>query len=290
MSHPTRGQTATATARLAAAAAMAALAILAGASGCARAGDPAAPADQPAGLGAGPTPTADVTPDQATADRATADQVGSDGTGGQAAGATEEDQPAEGGPSFPNTATAYADAVITAWQAGDLDRLDQLASAQVYEQIIEIPAVPSQGWTDPWCDGTAGSSYCHQYSQPTPETIGSGQELILRIRHDLLGQPGAAVELSHAELAFDTAWEDYVIEFIGAWHSDDYHRLRQLAAPEVVAYTVTTAPPIHPVLETVGGGGGLLQVTVTNDASFHLQLDIGTTKLGGPQAIIGYTP
>ena len=284
MPHPSRGQTAIATARLATAGAMATLVILAGASGCARAGDPVAPADQPAGLGAGPTPTADVAPDQATADR-----VGSDGTGGQAAGAAE-DQPAEGGASFPDTATAYAHAVITAWQAGDLDRLGQLTSAQVFEQIIEIPAAPAQGWTDPWCDGTAGSSYCHQYSQPTPETIGSGQELTLRVRHDLLGQPGAAVEVSHAELDFATAWEDYVIEFIGAWHSDDYHRLRQLAAPEVVAYTVTTAPPIHPVLDPVGGGGGLLQVTVTNDASFHLQLDIGTTKLGGPQAIVGYTP
>jgi hypothetical protein len=301
MPHPSSGKTTAASPRTVAARALAALAILAGvagASGCAA--EAAASADPPAGA----TRAGDTRPAQGPATLSPPSQspptrsqpsLGAPGRNdpGEAddrpAGGTD-DLAAGGGTTFPDTATAYADEVVTAWQAGDLDRLGQLTSAQVLEQLMEVPALPALGWTDPWCDGTAGSSYCVQYSQPTPDSIGSGASLTLRIRHELLGHAGAAVEATYAALDFDTAWEDYVLDFISAWHGGDYDRLRQLAVPDVVSYAVTTAPPIHPLLAPAGGGGGLLQVAVTNDAGFQLQLDIGTTKLGGPQAIVGHTP
>jgi hypothetical protein len=48
---------------------------------------------------------------------------------------------------------------------------------------------------------------------------------------------------------------------------------------------------VNPVYATAdGGGAGLHRIEITNPDGFHLILDVGTTLLGSPDAIRGYSP
>lgn len=92
------------------------------------------------------------------------------------------------GPSYPDTAEGYAKAVVARWVAKDLDGLAELTTAQVHEQLIEIPGPLDMDWAFQMCDGTAGSSYCHFRNDP-------GDVLILRISHGKLEAAHGAVEV-----------------------------------------------------------------------------------------------
>jgi len=56
-------------------------------------------------------------------------------------------------PSYPVTARAYAESVLAAWKQKQIERLGDLATPEVQEQIIEIPGPPNQSWTYQRCDG-----------------------------------------------------------------------------------------------------------------------------------------
>jgi hypothetical protein len=83
---------------------------------------------------------------------------------------------------------------------------------------------------------------------------------------------------------------DYVKEFVAAWQKGNKARMNALALTEVVTYANATSPPTSPSYPApTCCGGGLLQVVVHWDSK-EVTFDVGTTKLGGKDAIVGYTP
>jgi hypothetical protein len=186
-------------------------------------------------------------------------------------------------PSYPTTARKYAEAVLAAWVQHRTERLANLTTAEVQEQVMEIPGPPDPNWTFVKCDGAAGSSYCRYHNK-------DGDAVTLRITNSLLGKAHAAVAVTFDATTFPDNGLDYVEAFIEAWRLANIPRMNALAKPEVVTYVRVGPAPESPVYAEIGGGGGLLQIAVTNTDGFHLQLDIGTTLLGMPDAIVGYAP
>jgi hypothetical protein len=215
-----------------------------------------------AGLGSGPTPTAaaDPGPDDS--------EVG----GEQAA-------PPPDGPEFPDTPKGYAEAVLAAWDAPDLDRLAELTTPVVYDQIIQIPGPPPADWTWIQCDNIA---YCTFYNS-------AGDHLALQIPVAALGGPDGAVQIALTQTTYPDDHLEYLKEFTAAWLNGNLARMHQLARPEVVdAYLMFNPGPVANY--GLAGGGGGLSIVVVTGVGFEIDTHIGTTLLGGPQAIVGAVP
>jgi hypothetical protein len=175
---------------------------------------------------------------------------------------------------YPDAAREYAEAVIAAWHAADLDRLADLTTPMVHEQILQIPGPPSATWSWIQCDNIA---YCSFYND-------DGDYLVLQTPTDQLGQPGAAVQVIFNSTTYPQDHQDYLAEFVAAWRNGNTARMQSLALPEVVeVYQQIPPAPVTEYVPTAGGGGlaVVLVRTVNGDISTH----IGTTLLGGPQAI-----
>ena len=181
--------------------------------------------------------------------------------------------------SFPGTAKAYAQAVVTAWKQGQVNTLGSLTTPGVQEQLLEIPQPLNDAWSYLRCDGTAGSSYCLFVNA-------DGDELTLRISHPLLGKAHAATEVTLDLTAYPADGVAYVKEFVAAWQIGNTTRMLKLSKPSVVDQ-LGTAPvnPSYPEPDCCGGG--LLQVKVAWAAT-SVRFDVGTTLLGEPHAIVGY--
>jgi hypothetical protein len=91
---------------------------------------------------------------------------------------------------YPGQARDYAEAVIAAWKAKDRPRLADLSSAQIQEQLMEIPGPPNMTWTYVMCDGAMGSSYC-QFSNA------DGHKLTVRVINEKVGQAHAVTEVRY---------------------------------------------------------------------------------------------
>ena len=189
----------------------------------------------------------------------------------------------EGAPvSFPTTARAYAEATVAAWAAHDIEGLAGFTTEQVHEQFLEIPGQLNTNWIYYRCDGVAGSSYCTLRN-------GDGDDVRLKVVHQYLGGPHAVTELKVDLTEYKTNAEDYAREFVFAWSGGNAPRMRALAKPEVVdAVNKLTRPSGQYILsfQVQHGGAGLAMVHVSAGVSFRL--DIGTTLLGQPKAIVGY--
>ncbi|GIH03213.1 hypothetical protein Rhe02_12800 [Rhizocola hellebori] len=92
--------------------------------------------------------------------------------------------------TYPSEAKAYAEAVIAAWKAKNLARLADLASAQIQEQLMEIPGPPNMDWTYLMCDGAMGSSYC-QFTNT------DGHKVTVRVLNEKVGQAHAVSEVKY---------------------------------------------------------------------------------------------
>lgn len=99
--------------------------------------------------------------------------------------------PIIGDPVYPNDHETYAKVAIAAWKAHKLDRLGDLTTAQVHEQIIEIPA-PNMNWTFDMCDGVAGAQYCSFNNN-------DGNKITLKVTSQYLSQAHAITQV---------LWED----------------------------------------------------------------------------------
>lgn len=223
--------------------------------GCDRDTDDPASADPQTGLGATPAPTA---------------------SGGEAAGGTGE---AGGTSGYPDTARAYAEAVVDAWAAADLERLAELATAQVHDQIIQIPGPPPHDWTFIRCEDDA---YCGFYNS-------DGDQFIMHVQPPALGEPHAVDRVQFTVTTYPDDHLDYLAEFVTAWQSGNTARMHQLARPEVVEVYQQRQPGPVTDYGAAGGGGGLAIVVVTG-VGFEIETHIGTTLLGGPQALIQAVP
>jgi hypothetical protein len=219
------------------------------------------------GLGANPDATASPAP------------AASGGGAGSGAGATGEAPGTSsgdaGGPSYPDSPQAYAEAVVSAWTDGDLARLGELTIAQVHEQLIQIPGPPSPDWTFIECDT---GHYCSFYN-------GDGDFLILLIPAASIGEPHAAAKVSYNITSYPDDVVDYTREFIGAWQNGNVARMHLLAAPEAVEVFAEITPGEVTSYGAFGIAPALVGVMVTG-VGFEAEVHIGTHFLGGPNAIL----
>lgn len=181
---------------------------------------------------------------------------------------------------YPNTAQGYAEQVMQAWAAGDGNRLWLLTTEAAYHGIVDLNASPNDEWTLLRCDGTAGSSYC-SYTNP------DGDLLTLRISHQLLGQAHATTDVTLEKTVYPKDPVLYVKEFIKAWQFGNTARMLKLSSPAVVDKVPDTAPTSVTYLPLDCCGGGLAQVKV-KIGNATARFDVGTIKLGGPNAILDY--
>jgi hypothetical protein len=200
-----------------------------------------------------------------------------------ASAATTAPQPKPKPPTHPGSVRAYAEAVLAAWKQGDVARLADLTTPMVQEQIMEIPGPPNQDWSFRDCEDDA-TVYCGFFNAV-------GDWISLRIDKDKLGKAHAASAVEFDATVYPADSFDYVKEFIAGWEFGNIRRMQALARPEVVEYVRHGPAPVNPVYATAdGGGAGLHRIEITNPDGFHLILDVGTTLLGSPDAIRGYSP
>lgn len=233
------------------------LAALIGA-GCDRGSDdPASAEPQGGGLGAAPAPTA-------------SDGGDPDG-GGEAAGGTGE---AAGTTGYPDTARAYAEAVVDAWTAGDLTRLAELTTAGVHDQLIQIPGPPQPDWTWITCDEVA---YCGFYNS-------DGDHLTMHVPVVGLGTPHAVDQVGFTSTTYPDDHVDYVREFVTAWQSGNTARMHQLALPEVVEVFEDITPGEVSAYGSFHIAPALVGVMITG-VGFEVEVHVRAMYLGHPEAI-----
>jgi hypothetical protein len=221
------------------------------ASGCGPTDDDPPPGQPAGGLGAAPAPTTVASP---------GDQ------GGQPA--------APPPPSYPDTARAYAEAIVDAWVTPDLSRLADLTNAQVNDQLLQIPGPPSPDWTFIVCDQ---GHYCSFYN-------GNGDLLTLLIPAASVGAAQAAAQVSYNETTYPTDAVDYVREFVGAWQNGNVARMHKLALPEVVEVFDGITPAAVSAYGSFHVAHSLLGVMITG-VGYEVEVHVRMMFLGHPQAI-----
>lgn len=162
--------------------------------------------------------------------------------------------------NYPRNAMPYAEAVLTAWRAGQRERLAALTTPEVYEQILEIPGQPDQTWSPDWCEGAAGSSYCLLFNR-------DGNAIVLRVTNQLLGKAHGVSEVRFPYFAASEM--DYVREFVEAWRMGHRQRMLMLATPEVVDAVAGKPAPQNPDYD---------------------KFEVDPSKIGAAHAITGYVP
>jgi hypothetical protein len=203
-------------------------------------------------------------------------------SGGQSSGGDGGGSPQ---PGYPTTARAYAEATLAAYAAGQSNRLADLTTDEVYEQLLELPGKLKTDWLYLNCDGVSGASYCKLRN-------GDGDVITLKVSSQRLGGPDAATEVKANLTTYPADGKAYAREFVLAWLGRNTPRMRVLGNPD----TVTRLNTDHPApggtyvlsLSTESGGGGLLLVTVPDGAGGTYVLHVGTTKLGKQHAVVGY--
>jgi hypothetical protein len=218
-------------------------------SGCARSADDTGAGDGVTGLGSAPTPAATA-------------------AGGEAG------QPPAPANTYPDTPRAYAEALIAAWTGPDLDRLADLSTAQVHDQLIQIPGPPSPDWTFITCDT---GHYCSFYN-------GDGDFLVLLVPAASVGQANAAAQVAYNVVSYPDDDIDYTRELVEAWRNGNLGRMQLLALPEAVDVLKEINPGEVFGYGHVGGGAGL-SIVMVSGVGFEFEVHVRTMFLGQPQAV-----
>jgi hypothetical protein len=183
---------------------------------------------------------------------------------------------------LPADAESYATAAVGAWAAGDIARLDQLRdptatifttlSAGNYDKHFTLYA----------CQGAAGSSVCTFYNE-------AGDELVLRLVNQLLGQPHAVLDGQWHPITFPTDNQAYAQEALDAWIGHNDARVGLLCTGDAAAHLNAVAAGHRTGTWTFDhseGAAGSFYLTWRNPAGdglvfrFH---DPGIPPTPGPQ-------
>jgi hypothetical protein len=112
--------------------------------------------------------------------------------------------------SFPTEAGSYATAAVNAWSRGDAGLLRQLDDQGDHIFSTLESGNYNRAFTLYQCNGAAGSSICVLYNEV-------GDELDLRLRNDLVGQPHAVVDGQWHPITFPQDLKAYAQEALTAW-------------------------------------------------------------------------
>jgi hypothetical protein len=189
-------------------------------------------------------------------------------------------------PAFPTTARDYAELTVAAWAAPELFRLAELATPAVQREILALPGPPNRSWTSIDCQPAQAASQCGFYND-------DGDQLIVTIAHELLGQAGAATEVAFDTTRYPGDPTGYVAEFVTAWQAGNRARMGNLAVPEVVA-AFTQLPAGDPagdeVEYAVGERTDAITTVVVTVAGTEVMTRVNRSLLGQPRAIRAAAP
>jgi hypothetical protein len=193
-------------------------------------------------------------------------------------------------PAFPTTAQDYAELTVAAWAAPELFRLAELATAAVQREILALPGPPNRSWTSIDCQPAPAASRCGFYND-------DGDQLIVTIATELLGQARAATEVAFDTTRYPGDPTGYVAEFVAAWQAGNRARMANLAVPEVVAAfnQLPTGDPAgdeagDEVEYAVGERTDAITTIVVTVAGTEVMTRVNRSLLGQPRAIRATTP
>jgi hypothetical protein len=183
---------------------------------------------------------------------------------------------------FPADAEAYATAAVGAWVAGDTGRLDQLRDPGAAIFTTLSSGNYDKHFTLYACQGAAGSSFCTFYN-------GVGDELVLRLVNQLLGQQHAVLDGQWHPITFPTDNQAYAQEALNAWIGHNDARIGLLCTSDAAAHLNAVAAGHRTETWTFDhgeGAAGSFYLTWRNPAGdglvfrFH---DPGIPPTPGPQ-------
>ncbi len=133
-----------------------------------------------------------------------------DGTGAGTGQLGDTATPTSTTTPLPNEAGSYATAAVGAWSRGDAGLLSQLDDPADHIFSTLDSGNYNKVFTLYQCNGAAGSSICALYNEV-------GDELDLRLRNDLIGQPHAVVDGQWHPITFPQDLKAYAQEALNAW-------------------------------------------------------------------------
>jgi hypothetical protein len=139
------------------------------------------------------------------------------------------------GPTFPTTAKAYAQALLTAWANKNAGRLDQLAVQSAVQQIKDN-GYPNAQWTYIDCDASGETTACIFRNA-------HGDEVLVTMTNTQIGHPTAVTEALLTKTTYPTDAAGYVGAFIDAWQHGNLQRMTRLANSTVTDAVRSKTPP-----------------------------------------------
>ncbi|RKE11003.1 hypothetical protein [Catellatospora citrea] len=187
-------------------------------------------------------------------------------------------------PTFPNSAKAYAQALLSAWGAKNSGRIDQLADQATVQQIKDS-GYPNSSWTYIYCDGDNVHTVCIFRNT-------HGDVANVKMLETQLGHPVAVVEALVNKTTYPAVATDYVSAFVYAWQQGNKQRLQRYADNDVAAYFAgKTAPVSHNAAE-VGSADGFVSIKISTSAPDNAEYSfkVRVSNLGKAEAITACSP
>ena len=182
---------------------------------------------------------------------------------------------------YPTTAKAYAQAIIKAiWVDEDLDALFDLTTAEVSEQLMEIPMPLDLNWHFHECRSVAPDWSCVFFND-------DGDALALTIKDSRLGEAEGGIAAALDLTAYPDSAVTYVREFVDAWRGGNTYRMSRLATSGVIGFVDGKPKPANGYLSCGDGAAGSTYVRVYGGGGPEYVFQVTNSSLGDPDAITG---
>lgn len=183
--------------------------------------------------------------------------------------------------TYPTTAKAYAQALLSAWGSKNSSRIDQLATQSAVQQIKDN-GYPNSQWTYINCDASGDTTSCLFRNA-------HGDECTVTLNTIQIGHPTAVTEALLSKTTYPSATGDYVNAFINAWRQGNTQRMTRLANSTVTSSLKgKSAPDGVQIGDYAAGRVRVDLLPAGSGPSFYVEIDPGL--LGKAHAISGVIP
>jgi hypothetical protein len=182
--------------------------------------------------------------------------------------------------AYPDTAQAYAQAVIDAWLSNDTARLGQLTTSGVPTSLQAVKAW-DKNWDVDGCHAVSASTTC-RYMNNSLDFVD------LQITNQLLGKAHAAVAVSTNKMTYPTSNLSYVKAFLDNWQAGELNRVAALSSSAIVGAHIEgqTAPSLWQ--PCIWSDNGVPEIRINNTLPYMLQLSSSIVSAGSPNGITGW--
>ena len=182
-------------------------------------------------------------------------------------------------PTFPKTAEGYAQAGLDAYGKKNTARLVDLTTNAAKAQFDDVHPSNTH-WHYHDCQGAAGSSYCTFDND-------NGDRFQIQVDNAALGAPHGIINVVIDKTIYFPTADDYVREYMQAWHDGNTFRMKSLSNTDVTSYFTHYTPQEAWTLAE-DGTAGHTYVHITNLDGFDQTVKVQDDKLGQPHAIVDH--